>query len=282
VVKKPVKRGRPRKDRPNSEDRADKANKTRARVAAGSNTRSQSVESEDEDEEEEEMASQQNSPLVFDNLDMSPIQQENMINFGEQSEQGHHSALELPACFAPSVFSHTPPCSPYSTGNKPSPEHITMSDFGGSRPSTAGEQDSAMGSDTKDSLLFSIGEKKIIDDMPELCHSPPSIGMDDVEFNANGNFNNSELSNSTGFFNQSLAGNFGQSLSGGFGQSLSGDFGRPLSGGFGQSLSGSLFGGSMFQTVAQDSSWEPDFLNDNNDEKSFHMFEDQAQFTETD
>lgn len=107
VVKKVIKRGRPRKHRPDMEERTDKAARTRQRVNNQTYASSSSGSSE----------SSFQSPFtdVLDSMSLrgsSPFG-EDMPLFGQATDS---------TCLPPDFFTFTPPASPgYSTGNKPSP-----------------------------------------------------------------------------------------------------------------------------------------------------------------
>ena len=108
VFKQPVKRGRPRKHRPAGEERMDKANRTRRRVAAKEYASSQSGSSGD---------SWQSSPPLLDDLSIrgsSPM--DDMPLFSDCNNDSFG--------FPPNTFTYTPPTSPpdFSTGNITSPE----------------------------------------------------------------------------------------------------------------------------------------------------------------
>ncbi|ERF72464.1 hypothetical protein EPUS_07921 [Endocarpon pusillum Z07020] len=120
VVKKVVKKGRPRKHRPEMDDRLDKANRTRKRVEEkghhyASSCTDSSISSFGSPPAEtlESLSIRGASP--FDDMSM----------FGVVSSSQHMS--EVTASFPPDLFTFTPPASPgYSTGNKPSPYHRAL------------------------------------------------------------------------------------------------------------------------------------------------------------
>jgi len=246
IVKKSVKRGRPRKERLNSEERADKAMRTRARNGEKDST------PESGDSEDESCPSPQQSPMVYDNLDMSPLQHEQNVIFGDQSALFQQQSLQPLTSFSPSVFSTSPPTSPFSTGDKPSStRHASISETASS-PKTivqAGKHDSVIGAPISDVVLFTKAESQVSEDIPDLSHSPPSgLGLDDIDFGSN--FNSSELGQSISFLNQSEAGTM------------------------------SLFDAQMLQNGMSDPSWDPEFL-DMEPNKSFHLFDDQVLFAES-
>jgi len=127
VVKKVIKRGRPRKHRPEMEERIKKAARTRQRTTEqqqldsyGSSASSCSISSwgSPPTENMESLSIRGNSPPFDDMVLFSgPQQSLTMDSIG----------------FPPDTFSFTPPSSPgYSTGNKPSPSHraLTPADLG--------------------------------------------------------------------------------------------------------------------------------------------------------
>ena len=123
ITKKVVKRGRPRKHRPDMDDRVDKASRTRKRVNERENqydssASSCSFSSSDSPPTEtlESLSIRGGSP--FDDMGL----------FGNPHQHMSTESYGLP----PGMFSFTPPASPgYSTGNKPSPQHrsLTPSDL---------------------------------------------------------------------------------------------------------------------------------------------------------
>lgn len=115
VVKKVMKRGRPRKHRPDMEDRLDKASKTRERVDVRERQQYASSISDSS------VSSYQSPPAeTFENLSIrgsSPF--DDMTFFSSQPTDS--------VGFPPDLFTFTPPASPgFSTGNKPSPVHRSM------------------------------------------------------------------------------------------------------------------------------------------------------------
>lgn len=126
VVKKVIKRGRPRKHRPEMEDRLDKASRTRQKTSEAQDPYASSASSCS--------ISSWGSPPTenMDNLSIrgtSPI--EHMALFGMPNQTG--MSMEQMMGFPPDTFSFTPPASPgYSTGNKPSPSYraLTPADLG--------------------------------------------------------------------------------------------------------------------------------------------------------
>ena len=114
IVKKTIKRGRPRKHRPEMDERLDKASRTRDRADQRDNQEyASSVSGSD-------ASSYQSPPTeILENLSLrgsSPF--EDMAFFSDPPGN-----VSLP----PDMFTFTPPASPgYSTGNKPSPSHHPM------------------------------------------------------------------------------------------------------------------------------------------------------------
>ena len=125
VVKKVIKRGRPRKQRPEMEDRLDKAGRTRQKLADLQDNYTSSASSCS-------MSSWGSPPTEnFESLSIrgtSPY--ESMPLFAVAP---HDGTLDPMMSFPPDNFSFTPPASPgYSTGNKPSPTYreLTPAELG--------------------------------------------------------------------------------------------------------------------------------------------------------
>ena len=116
IQKKLVKRGRPRKHRPEMDDRLEKAAMARASGSDQGYNYASSYSGSD--------SSSDGSPPteIFDNLSIqggSP--HDDFAIFGMTHDA--MPSLEA-ACYPPDMFTYTPPTSPgYSTGNKPSPTH---------------------------------------------------------------------------------------------------------------------------------------------------------------
>ena len=115
VTRKFVKRGRPRKHRPDMDDRVDKASRTRKRATERENQYDSSGSSCS-------FSSWDSPPTeTLENLSIrggSPF--DDMALFGGSHHQMSIETMGLP----PDMFTFTPPASPgYSTGNKPSPQH---------------------------------------------------------------------------------------------------------------------------------------------------------------
>jgi regulatory protein SWI5 len=130
VIKKVVKRGRPRKHRPEMDDRLDKAGRTRVKNEGQSPTHMDAYTSSASSCGS--MSSWGSPPTEnMDNLSIrgnSPF--DDVALFGGMSN--HSIAMSLSNLdnvgFPPDMFSFTPPASPgYSTGNKPSPSHRSLS-----------------------------------------------------------------------------------------------------------------------------------------------------------
>ena len=118
VVRKVAKKGRPRKRRPDMDDRLDKANRTRRRVEEREHHYASSAT--------DSSASSFGSPPpheTFESLSMrgtSPFDDPSLFGMITSSVSEGHHADSLPL----DLFSFTPPTSPgYSTGNRPSPYH---------------------------------------------------------------------------------------------------------------------------------------------------------------
>ena len=109
MIKKEIKRGRPKKTtRPDTEERREKAARTRQRVLEKTCASSVSGSSE---------CSFSSPPAMFDDLEMR-----------ETSPFGGLQALEPSYGVSLDIFSNTPPASPvYSTGNYHSPSHSQQS-----------------------------------------------------------------------------------------------------------------------------------------------------------
>ena len=115
VTRKFVKRGRPRKHRPEMDERVDKASRTRKRATERDNQYESSASSCS-------FSSYDSPPTeTLENLSIrggSPF--DDMALFGGSH---HHMSIETMG-LPPDMFTFTPPASPgYSTGNKPSPQH---------------------------------------------------------------------------------------------------------------------------------------------------------------
>lgn len=106
IVRKTTKRGRPKKHRPEMEERQDKASRTRERIAEKTSSSSSVSGSSD--------FSRSTPPSeVFENMS---LRGSSPINNGPMFHTPNYSALP------PEAFTFTPPASPgCSTGNKPSP-----------------------------------------------------------------------------------------------------------------------------------------------------------------
>lgn len=123
VVKKTIKRGRPRKHRPEMDERLDKASRTRKlandqfdHYTSSASSCSMSSWGSPPTENMDALSIRGNSP--FDDLGLFDVPQHSL----------NIEAVGLP----PEMFSFTPPASPgYSTGNKPSPSYreLTPSDL---------------------------------------------------------------------------------------------------------------------------------------------------------
>ena len=108
VVRKPVKRGRPRKQRPDPEERTEKAARTRKRAQDRFETSSVSGTSESSFPESP-------SPKMLDEdiqMSLNPTDEDFELLRAMNAEM---------SSFHATTFSYTPPLSPYSTGNVSSP-----------------------------------------------------------------------------------------------------------------------------------------------------------------
>jgi regulatory protein SWI5 len=118
VTRKFVKRGRPRKHRPEMDERVDKASRTRKRANERENPYESSASSCS-------FSSWDSPPTEnLENLSIrggSPF--DDMALFGGSNPHVSIETIGLP----PDMFTFTPPASPgYSTGNKPSPQHRSL------------------------------------------------------------------------------------------------------------------------------------------------------------
>ena len=118
VVKKVIKRGRPRKHRPEMDDRLDKASRTRQRAAGGPHSQYASSASSCS------ISSWGSPPTeIMDNLSIrgsSPFESMGLFGMPQHNTLGMDQMMGFP----PETFTFTPPHSPgYSTGNKPSPSY---------------------------------------------------------------------------------------------------------------------------------------------------------------
>lgn len=192
VVKKIVKKGRPRKHRPEMDDRLDKANRTRQRVEekghhhyASSSTDSASSFGSPPTETLETLSIRGTSP--FDDMSL----------FGVVSSSQPHGMSEVASGFPPNLFTFTPPASPgYSTGNKPSPYHRALT------PTDMAEIPEL--STIQTHLLSAISQEsgpQHHHSPPSLCHSSSSPVPDVISFD----FSNEE--STSGIGGQRLFGN---------------------------------------------------------------------------
>ncbi|KAJ9603601.1 Metallothionein expression activator [Cladophialophora chaetospira] len=118
VVKKVIKRGRPRKHRPEMDERLDKAGRTRQRNAEGDQDQYASSASSCS------ISSWGSPPTeTMDNLSIrgsSPFETMGLFGMPQHNALGMDQMMGFP----PDTFSFTPPHSPgYSTGNRPSPSY---------------------------------------------------------------------------------------------------------------------------------------------------------------
>jgi regulatory protein SWI5 len=165
VVKKVVKKGRPRKHRPEMDDRLDKANRTRKRVEDrenhyASSTTDSTVSSFGSPPTEtlETLSIRGASP--FDDLSLFGVVSQPMPEVNG---------------FPPDLFTFTPPASPgYSTGNKPSPYHRALT------PTDMAEVPEMSSIQTQ--LLNAISQEPQHHSPPSLCHSSSSPMPDVISF----------------------------------------------------------------------------------------------------
>lgn len=118
IVKKPIKRGRPRKHRPEMDERLDKATRSRhahdmAHYATSSSSGSPSSWGSPPTENMDALSVRDNSP--YNEIALFGVPQGDSLGLNTES-----------ASFPPEMFGFTPPTSPqYSTGNQPSPAHYS-------------------------------------------------------------------------------------------------------------------------------------------------------------
>lgn len=165
VVKKVSKKGRPRKHRPEMDDRLDKANRTRKRVEE----RTHHYASSTTDSSVSSFGSPPTETLeILSIRGASPF--DDMSLFGVVSQ-----SMEDVAGFPPDLFTFTPPASPgYSTGNKPSPFHRALT------PADMAEV--AEIPSIQSQLLTAISQGPQHHSPPSLCHSSSSPVPDVISF----------------------------------------------------------------------------------------------------
>lgn len=120
VVKKIVKRGRPRKERSADDGRADKASMSRQKAAAKSYASSVCGSSEN--------GSMDESPGSPSGFSAESESSQKTMQQSEQATQAGTVQVE--------DFAYTPPHSPYSTGDKPSPTKVIRSMHSASMPAS--------------------------------------------------------------------------------------------------------------------------------------------------
>ncbi|RMZ85340.1 hypothetical protein DV737_g861, partial [Chaetothyriales sp. CBS 132003] len=209
VVKKVTKRGRPRKHRPEMDDRLDKANRTRARnelhySAAGHTDAYLSSGSSDGT-----MSSWGSPPTEnMDNLSIrgaSPFDDPALfaVNNNDLAATINLNNLDgLDMALAPNMFSFTPPASPgFSTGNPPSPLRRSATpttdicELVNIRPATAHSEDASLGgladqaaSPMMDAHLHAlppqVSQSQMSHSLPGLSHtsSSPAPPIDAFDF----------------------------------------------------------------------------------------------------
>lgn len=184
VVKKFVKRGRPRKERPNEYDRTDKSARTRKRELAKSYASSISGTSESS-------CRNSPSPKFRDSFDITSGQLDTLSLLNTE-----------PFTYPPDVFSYTPPMSPYSTGDLASPMKVSSEKSPASTGSSPSAEESQPAKTTEEqeaeqSLTSSRASQLSShpSSPPELSHSSPpsSSHLMDLEFMHA--FNSSETDN---------------------------------------------------------------------------------------
>lgn len=118
IVKKPIKRGRPRKHRPEMDDRVEKASRSRnahdMAYASSSSSGSPGSWGSPPTEDMDALSVRDSSPFG------------DVALFGMPQGNTGMTLNTESASFPPELFTFTPPHSPqYSTGNKPSPTHYS-------------------------------------------------------------------------------------------------------------------------------------------------------------
>ncbi|KAI9878680.1 MAG: hypothetical protein M1830_010828 [Pleopsidium flavum] len=174
VIKKQVKRGRPKKTRPDRDERLDKAERTRRRAIQKSYASSSSGWSES--------SFPQSPPLELD-------------NFSVRGSSPFDNLQALPPSSfgtSPNVFTYTPPMSPsYSTGNCVSPQHTQHCHTRTALSSSSSPKTTLMTSITEESEGFPSSSKSPgrtagsrAGTPPELClssSSPPASKFFDFD-----------------------------------------------------------------------------------------------------
>lgn len=161
IVKKIVKRGRPRKERPTDDDRVDKAALTRKKAAAKSYASSVSGTSESGSYPES-----MPSPSIFSGESGSS----NKTLQQTADEETQAGAMQI------DIFSYTPPSSPYSISTGNSPAKSLHSKRSGSMPaSPASPAESKMGPDNDVMSLPLATEHAHASHMPSQAGSPPEL-----------------------------------------------------------------------------------------------------------
>ncbi|RMZ87565.1 hypothetical protein DV736_g5203, partial [Chaetothyriales sp. CBS 134916] len=206
VVKKVIKRGRPRKHRPEMDDRVDKANRTRAKNEPLSSSHTDAYLSSGSSDGT--MSSWGSPPTEnMDNLSIragSPF--DDPVLFGMNNDLAATINMNnldgLDMGLAPNMFSFTPPASPgFSTGNKPSPScrsptpTTDICDLVNIRPATAHSENASLGglvdqatTPITDVHLHAIptqvSQSQISHSLPGLCHtsSSPAPPIDAFDF----------------------------------------------------------------------------------------------------
>ena len=175
VVKKVIKRGRPRKHRPEMDERLDKASRTRQR-----NT----------EPHQDDYASSVSSCSIsswgspptetMDSLSIrgsSPFETMGLFGMPQHNTMGMDQMLGFP----PNTFSFTPPQSPgYSTGNKPSPSYRELTPAELAEVSNMLPDLPAMGQGLSLAPTTLAGFTE--HDLPSLSHSSSSPAADVVAF----------------------------------------------------------------------------------------------------
>ena len=137
IIRKEIKRGRPRKHRPEMDDRVDKATRSRQKKLQGPNSQQSGSDPYASSASNYSISSWGSPPTeTMDHLSIhgdprSPMMTYddtmNLFGFSSQGMDMNSETQMEPlgqVALAPDMFSFTPPASPgYSTGNKPSPNN---------------------------------------------------------------------------------------------------------------------------------------------------------------
>jgi regulatory protein SWI5 len=183
IVKKPIKRGRPRKHRPEMDERIDKASRVRHA----------------HDSMQYANSSSSGSPSSWG----SPTENMDALSIRDSSPFDDASLFDLPrngaglintdtTSFPPEMFNFTPPSSPqYSTGNRPSPSHYSpaptdLGDFPQIPQQMPNDQSQMLAQEINMSLSHSLqSQQSQAQSLPALSQtgsSPPPAEMVSFDF----------------------------------------------------------------------------------------------------